>query len=374
MPDTTDTNPVGSFWQETFDWPFKRPPTRDFMREQQGSVEGWHLLALNESPWALKDDTAEYLAEVLPDLNRYPDNLLSELSAAVAKETGVPSERQVWGAGASDLINRAIALATQHQLNVVSPAPTFWGYERTYRLHDAQVTRTPLDRGGRIDVNALLSAVDTETGIVTFATPGNPSGVSLTAEEIETIARDTPDDVLLMIDEVYHEFCVHEGGPNALDIVRRVRRGPWVVIRSFSKAYRLAGARIGYALASDNATAKRLQEHSLNFSVSSLSFAVALAAWRDQSGLMEYLESNQVEKQFLSSTLEQLGLQALLSSANFVSVELPLPAVQVLGELRQKKIACAPWNHPGFPNHIRIGLGERASSHAVIAALSDILP
>jgi len=285
----------------------------------------------------------------------------------------VPAEQQIWGSGAGDLINRAVSIATQHQLSIVSPSPTFWGYERTYRLQQAEVTRTEVDSNGRINVDALLAAIDSTIGIITFATPSNPSGVSLSAEEIETIALQTPEDVLLMIDEVYHEFCVYEGGPDALEIVRRVRKAPWVVLRSFSKAYRLAGARMGYGLASDPFTAKRLRKHCLNFNISSLSFTAALAAARDDEGLERYLEYNQTEKEYLGTELAKMELRVLPSAANYVSVEMPLPASDVLATLREQKIACAPWNHPDFSRFIRIGLGHRKDSDAVIAALKAMI-
>ena len=360
-------------WNTDFEWPFKTPPTRDFLRGQGIDVDDWHLLALNESPMGPSDGVTDRIAEVIPHLARYPDNVLGELVESVAAKTGTPEDQQVWGAGAGDLINRAVGIATQHQLNIVSPSPTFWGYERTYRLQQAEVTRTKLDNEGRIDVDALLGAINEQTGIVTFATPGNPSGVSLTAEEIERIALETPDNVLLMIDEVYHEFCVHEGGPNALEIVRAVRKAPWVVLRSFSKAYQLAGARVGYGLASDQITAKRLREHCLNFNISSLSYAAAMAAWSDEKALHDYLVHNSQEKGFLSKELVALGLRVLPSAANYISVEMPTPAVDVLAALREQKIACASWNNADFPNFIRIGLGMRESNVAVVAALKEII-
>lgn len=356
-------------WNTDFDWPFKTPPTRDFLRSQGAAVDDWHLLALNECPLPPPESTQQYLADILPQLNRYPDNIRQELVQAVADKTGTGAELQIWGNGASDLINRAISIATQHQLEIVSPSPTFWGYERAYRLQQATVTRTTLDAQGDIDVDALLGAITPQTGIVTFATPGNPSGISLSAAAIEQIARETPDDVLLLIDEVYHEFCVHEGGPDALEIVRRVRTAPWVVLRSFSKAYRLAGARVGYGLASDVFTAKRLREHCLNFNISTLNYAAALASYRDETALQDYLAHNQTEKVFLSEQLLALGLKPMPSAANFVSVELPVAAAEVLATLREQKVACASWNHADYPRFIRIGLGRRADSKAVLAGL-----
>ncbi|MGB1257331.1 MAG: pyridoxal phosphate-dependent aminotransferase [Thiolinea sp.] len=360
-----------SMWNTDFDWPFKTPPTRDFLSHQGADIDNWHLLALNECPLPPVDATAQYIADILPYLNRYPDNIQQDLVQAITQKTGVSADLQIWGNGASDLINRAISIATQNQLEVVSPSPTFWGYERAYRLQQAAVKRTPLDTQGAIDVDALLAAITPQTGIVTFATPGNPSGVSLTAEAIERIAKETPDNALLMIDEVYQEFCVHEGGPDALEIVRRVRKAPWVVLRSFSKAYRLAGARVGYGMASDTLTAKRLREHCLNFTVSTLSYAAALAAYRDTDGLQHYLTNNLAEKVFLSEKLMAMELTPLPSAANFVSVKLPVPAQDVLAALRRQHIACASWNHGDYPHFIRIGLGMRADSEAVLANLSE---
>ena len=360
-------------WNTDIDWPFKTPPTRDFLISQGLDIDQWHLLGLNESPMGPSPEVSDYMSAAMRYLNRYPDNVLPTLVKDIAQKTGILEECQIWGNGAGDLINRAVAIASQHNLNIVSPSPTFWGYERTYKLQQAQVTRTQLDANGAINIDKLLCAVNRNTGIVTFATPGNPSGVSLSAEAIETIARQTPDNVLLMIDEVYHEFCVHEGGPDALEIVRRVRTAPWVVLRSFSKAYQLAGARVGYGLASDPLTAKRLREHTLNFNISNLNYAAAIAAWRDDSSLQRYLEYNQLEKEFLCAQLKKLGLRVLESAANFIAVETPMPSVQLLAELRKYKIACAPWNHDQFDHFIRIGIGRRESSEAVVAALKAII-
>ena len=102
-----------------------------------------------------------------------------------------------------------------------------------------------------------------------------------------------------------------------------VRNGPWVVLRSFSKAYQLAGARVGYGPAGDPLTAKRLCEHCLNLNISNLSYAPAMAAWSDKAALTAYLEHNKKEKYFLSVELRALGLRVLLSAANFIAVEMP---------------------------------------------------
>jgi len=361
-------------WTSDFDWPFgKPPPTRDYLFSQGKNPDAMHLLGLNEAPVAPSDRVAEVLQKAAAYLNRYPDNIHTRLTEAVERIDGVPVDRQVWGSGAGELINRAVAVATHAGLNIVSMSPTFWGYERVYALHTAQVHRTDLHTDGSMDVDALLAAIDASTGIVTFATPGNPSGVSLSEEEIVHIARSTPDDVLLMVDEVYYEFCAHEGGPNALEILKRERTAPWLVLRSFSKAYRLAGARVGYGFASDPMTARRIREHSLNFTISSIGFAAALAAFEDRAELKRYLKHNAAVKMHLTGKLQSIGADPISSAANFVSARLPVTSVEAANALLQQNIVCAGWNHPDFPNNLRIGVGDTASADAVCEALKKFL-
>lgn len=370
----TQSTTTSSFWTDDFDWPFgKPPPTRDYLFSQGQDADALHLLGLNEAPFAPSDRVASALQRAAHYLNRYPDNVHEELTKAVEARHHIPAERQVWGSGAGELIYRAVALATQAGFNIVSHAPTFWGYERVFLLQKARVHRTGLKPDGTLDVEAFLSAIDRDTGIVTFATPGNPSGISLSEDEIVHIARNTPDNALLMADEVYHEFCAHEGGPDVLDILQRVRKAPWIVLRSFSKAYRLAGARVGYGFASDNATARRIRERSLNFTISSTGFAAALAAFEDRQELEKYLIHNADIKNKLSENLRAIGLQPMPSAANFVSVEMPQPSSEIIPELANKKIICAGWNHPDFPNNIRIGIANEASNAAVVEALRQMI-
>ena len=176
-----------------------------------------------------------------------------------------------------------------------------------------------------------------------------------------------------MVDEVYHEFCAFDGGPDALEILRRSRQAPWIVLRSFSKAYRLAGARVGYGLASDPATARRVREHSLNFTVSSTGFAAAYAAYEDRQALTAYLAMNRAETTALSAALAKSGAAPLPSSANFVSARLPTSAADVLPRLRAAGIVCAGWNHADFTDMIRVGVGVSEATAACAAVLKGAL-
>lgn len=361
-----------SFWTDDFAWPFGTPPTHEHLGALGQNVAALHILALNESPLAPPASVAAALGVSAGTLNLYPDNVERRLVAAVAERTGIAQDRQIWGNGAGELINRAVGAASREGLRIISPSPTFWGYERVYSIQGADVRRTPLTARGEIDVEALLAAIDEKTGIVTFATPGNPGGSSMSAADIERVARATPANALLLVDEVYHEFCVHDGGPDALAILQRVRSAPWLVLRSFSKAYRLAGARVGYGLASDAATARRVREHSLNFTVAASSFAAALAAYCDEGALAETIEFNAERRAQLAGGLAQLGLEIFPSAANFVSLRLPCASADVIAALRVRGILCSGWNHPDFMDCMRISTGSAEAMSAVIDVLTVI--
>jgi histidinol-phosphate aminotransferase len=359
-------------WTLPADWPFRAPPTYGRLTALGLNPGELALLGLNESPEPPGPAVAKAAERAVALLNRYPDNIDAVMSEAVSRRLGVPSDRLVWGAGAGDLIFRSIWIAAKGGASIVAPNPTFWGYERVYRLTGAKARRVPLRPDGGTDIAGIIDAISSDTGIVSFATPGNPSGALVSAEEIEEVAAATPSDALLLVDEVYHEFAP-EGSPDIVDILQERRSGPWLVLRSFSKAYRMAGGRIGFGIASDAELAKYLQEHALNFMVSSLGFAVALAAWEDKETLRATVENNRTERAALQDDLRAMGLSPLPSAANFVSVPLPKLTAAVLPELMKRGIACGQWSHADFPNHLRVGVGTAADRGRFISALKAVL-
>jgi histidinol-phosphate aminotransferase len=359
-------------WTLPADWPFRTPPTYGHLIALGLDPRELALIGLNENPEPPGPAVAKAAAAAVSLLNRYPDNIDVAASDAVSRRLGVSSDRLVWGAGAGDLIFRSIWTAAKAGASVVAPSPTFWGYERVYRLTGANARRVPLRPDGSTDIAGIINAISPDTGVVSFATPGNPSGALVSAEEIADVSAATPPGALLLVDEVYHEFAP-EGAPDIVDILQKRRNGPWLVLRSFSKAYRMAGARVGFGIASDAALAKYLQEHALNFMVSSIAFALALAAWEDRKTLHETVEQNRIERSALQQDLRAIGLSPLPSASNFVSVPLPRIAAEVLAELMKRGIACATWSHPDFPNHLRVGVGSAADRRRVVGALAEIL-
>jgi histidinol-phosphate aminotransferase len=358
-------------WKMEAGFTLKMPLTADRLAANAKQLGALDLLNLNEACQAPQQTVSEQVNRSLDGLNRYPDIKREELSQAVAQQTGVSPQCQVWGAGASDLLYRAFNATAIAGKNAVAPTPTFWGYERIYRLTQVEIRRVEIRKDCRTHVQDILDAMDENTSLVSLVTPANPTGLSLSHDDIITLATQVPDDVLLLIDEVYFEFAQNK--LNAVELLRQHRKGHWGVLRSFSKAYALASARIGYALCSTEGVAHRLIESGLNFPVSGLSFSAAYAVFTDRDFLKNIVDTTCQQRDFIRSELESLGLSPLHCDTNFVSVELPIAATESLALLKNSGIVCGQWNHPNFANYIRITVGTELENKRLIEAIKQLL-
>lgn len=330
------------------------------------------LVHLNESPYPPSPRVGEAIAAALHDINRYPDIFGRKLCAAIAGSLDLPADRIVLGCGSDELIHFATVVALAAGDEAVVPAPSFPRYALSARLAGAIVRRVRLDSGGACDPDATLAAIGPKTRLVVCCTPNPPSGGMMSAEAIAALARGVPDDVLLLVDEAYHEFGRHAGGPDALAILR-TRKGPWLSTRTFSKAYACAALRVGYAICGDDGVGEALRRAKLQFNVPTLSQAGALAAFGDHAYLRTMLDRIASERDRLSKGLSQLGLRVLPSAANFVSCVLPGPAAPAMAALEKRGILVRDWRDPEYLNELRIGVGTPDDTGATLAALGDWL-
>jgi histidinol-phosphate aminotransferase len=331
-----------------------------------------HMLHFNESPYPPSPKAIEAVRAVAANLNRYPDSQGNALAAALSLRTGIPAPQIQFGCGSDELIHDFCTFALSPGDHAVVPAPTFPSFAVETRIQGATPIRVKLDATGANDADGLVAAVTDRTRIVFCCTPNPPSGGQVSAQGLERVATGVPDHVLLVVDEAYHEFGRHAGGPDALAILKH-RRGPWAVMRTFSKAYGLAGARLGYALCGSLEVAEALRKVKLHFGATVPAQAAALAALEDDAYLDKVVAAVARERQRLSDGLAGLGLEVYPSVANFVSAKMPIPAAQVMEELRRRRILIRDWRDPEHLYEIRITVGLAEDTDAVIAALRDIL-
>lgn len=370
-PISTSSN---RFWMSDISQVKKSPPTVEYIGRYNEDADQITYLGLNENVRQPSKLVQESILAASKTINRYPDNHFTELSRVMSDKTGIHPTQQVWGAGASDLINRVININARAGLNIISPAPTFWGYERSYEIINADVERVRLLSNGHTDVCGMIAMITDNTGVVTFSTPANPSGIAVPKQDIINFARNTPDHILLLIDEVYFEYAKFDGEPDMIELMREYRpNGKWLILRSFSKAYGLAGARIGYGLASDTYVAARIENDWLNFSVSNMAFSAAFSAFLDESTLIKTLTENKMQRNNLEVELAELGLLSFPSSANFISIMMPQNAIYYIEKLFEQKIICAGWNDDNFPNMMRVAITNDEEREKFMTALKKIL-
>ena len=330
------------------------------------------LLHLNESPHPPSPKAVEAVRNYAGDLNRYPDIHARALTEVISARTGVPKDQIIFGTGTDELVHFICEITTGPGDVAVMPWPTFPRYALTTRIEGGESIKVPLDGQGANDADALLAAVNNRTRTVWCCTPNPPSGGMMDETALRQLAEGVPENVLLAVDEAYHEYGRHAGGPDVLAAMKD-RRGPWLVLRTFSKAYSLGGVRVGYALCGSPEVSDVLRKTKLQYNTNALGQAAALAAFEDEAYLEETLNRIATERTRLADGLAALGLRPLPTAANFVSAELPCEAAEVMKALAERDILTRDWRDPGHPRHIRITVGLPEDIDAVLAAMKEIL-
>jgi histidinol-phosphate aminotransferase len=314
------------------------------------------LLHLNECPYPPSPRVIEAIRSLATGVNRYAEPRPIRLAGMLAERTGIGPDRIVIANG-SDEILALTALATlEPGDNAVMPTPSFPRYRQATLIQGAEPRLVRNLADGRNDVDGLLAAVDGSTRVVFACSPNNPSGPALAAAEIVRLIEATPADVLLVLDEAYAEFDRFEGGVETLPLLAR-RRGPWLATRTFSKAYALAGLRIGYGLASDTQVAEALLRVKLNFNLNRLAVHAAIAALDEEAYARDCIAKAVGERERLAGLLRSSGLRPLASRANFVSLDLGRNAVPVMAAMAKRGVLVREWRDPGYETFIRISVG-----------------
>lgn len=362
---TADTVPVARI-RQLAPLPSPSPP--------QGLDPAWPVrnLNLNEAPVPPAPKVLAAMREACGALNRYPDHEGTALVAALAKRTGVSADRIVIGAGTNELLFLSGDVALDPGDHAVAPVPSFPTYARVIAMRGAELSGIEVRSDGVVDTLAMIAAVTAQTRLLFTATPNNPTGGMMSREDIEHLVEQVPDHVLLHFDEAYFEFGMHAGGPDALPIIAR-RKGPWIITRSFSKAYSLAGARVGYGIASSPELAEAYRKIRVTFSVSAIALAGARAAFDETDYVAALLDHNTKERAFLAVGLEKLGMRVLPSAANFVMALADRPASQLAGQLARKNIFILPVPWPAGNGSLRITIGSHGDMEAVVAALAEAI-
>ncbi len=332
-------------------------------------------LASNENPLGPSPEAVAAIRRALGELNLYPDGAAFELKAALSERFHVPAAQIVVGNGSEELIaNIALALIVDREDEILTSELSFPRYDAAAELAPCVLKKAPLTPDWRFDLAAIARNVTQRTKIVYIANPNNPTGTIVTRKELGRFVEDIPDSVLVVVDEAYFEFARHcEDYPDACEYVLQGRNV--VALRTFSKAYGLAGLRVGYGFAPEY-LARAIDQVRAPFDLNSLAQAAALAAIEDDEHVERTLRNNAGGLAALQVAFEELGCRITASYANFHFVDLGRPAGPVFDALLAKGYIVRPI--PAAPNHIRVTVGtpdeNRKLADALRSAMAGLNP
>ncbi|GAB4348316.1 MAG: histidinol-phosphate transaminase [Gammaproteobacteria bacterium] len=343
--------------------------------EREYGVTGALKLASNENPLGPSPAALEAARAALEEIEIYPDGGGFELRTALSRHHDIDPDRITLGNGSNDvldLVGRTFlgpgreAVYSEHAFVVYHLTTQACGATgRIARAHDG--TRGPATGH---DLEAMRELVNENTRAVFIANPNNPTGTWLKSDELEAFVRDLPESVVAVIDEAYIEY-VDE--PEYPDASRWLDRYPnLIVCRTFSKAYGLAGLRVGYAL-SNPEIANLLNRVRHPFNVNSAALAAATAALGDQAHIARAVEENRKGMAVLTEAFEAMGLDYIPSVGNFVTVDVGRPAGSVYEGLLREGVIVRPVANYGLPNHLRITVGAGDQNRQVVEALAKVL-
>ena len=347
-------------------------PISELAREMGLKEASIVKLASNENPLGASPKALAAMRAALDEVSRYPDGNGFELRMALAKMYGVAAERIVLGNGSNDVLEMAAHAFLAPGASAIYSQHAFAVYPLATQATGATGVEVPARDFGH-DLDAMARAVRGDTRIVFVANPNNPTGTWLAPDALHSFLRRLPADVLLVLDEAYYEYL--DPGLRG-DSLKWLEQFPNLVIsRTFSKAYGLAGLRVGFAFAHPQ-VADLMNRVRQPFNVSNIAQAAAVAALADQDFVQESRALNGQGMQALTTGFRRLGLSWIQSYANFISFKVPT-AAEVFQRLLSQGVIVRPIAGYGMPDYLRVTIGtaaENARFHAALEAVLTDLP
>jgi histidinol-phosphate aminotransferase len=354
--------------------PAYRPGRNPADLAREIGVERAVKLASNEVAFPPLPAVVQALAEAAAETNRYPDNGAVVLSEALATRYDVDPAQVVTGCGAVMLCHQLAQSFRDPGTSIAFAWRSFEMYPLLAQVAGARSIQVPLIPGGpgrapdTHDLAALADAVDESTRLVFVCNPNNPTGTGVRRAEIERFLAAVPEQTLVVLDEAYREFVTDPDVPDGIVLMRG--RPNVAVLRTFSKAWGLAGLRVGYLIAEDPAVADAVRRTHIPFSVSMLAQAAAVAALASEDEVRRRCAAVTAERARLTAALRERGHDVPDSQANFVWLPLGARAGEVAAALEARAVITRPFAGEG----IRVTVGTPEEDDVFLAALDDVGP
>lgn len=326
-------------------------------------------VASNENELGPSPMAVEAMREAIPEMHRYPDGGAFYLKQKLSEKLSVQPENLLFGCGSNELIVFLCHVFMEQGKNLIMGAEAFAVYFLANAMYQGDTIRVPMPDHVH-DLDALLEAITPETRIVAICNPNNPTGTMITPDEIDRFIEKLPDHVVAVFDEAYFEVMPDHMKP---DVLKHIRAGKEnvIVLRTFSKAYGLAGLRIGYAIAHPELI-NLLNKVRQPFNANLMAQSAAMAALDDVTHIVETREMIFQGIEFFERELPKIGVEVVPSGANFLLIKTGRGR-EVFQELQKLKVIARPMDPYGLPEYIRITIGTPEQNQIMLDALKQVV-
>lgn len=326
-------------------------------------------LASNENPQGCSPRLNASLTSAFADIMRYPDGSSFALKAALAKHWQISEQQLLMGNGSEDVLRMLLQTFVFGDKHLIISQYGFIAY-RILAQGLGITVNTVAEREFQTDLEAIANAVTPQTGMIILANPNNPTGTYVTQNALSAFLDRIPAHVFVVCDEAYYEYVSEKDYPQTLAL--QAQHPNLIVTRTFSKAYGLAGLRIGYGIANETVVdlVNRIRQP---FNVNHLGQVAATVALADQAFVQQGILLNEQGKQQLYTGLTALGVHYLPSVANFILVELKQPGCEIFQALLKKGIIVRPLEPYQLSNYVRISIGTEIENKQCLKALAVVL-
>jgi len=337
--------------------------------EREYGIKKSIKLASNENPLGPSPMAVKAIKSALENLNRYPDGSGYNLINRIAEKLKVSPENIVLGNGSDEIIGMLTHTLLKSGDEVILPQPSFLIYDIMVRCAGATCVNVPLNSLS-IDLEEIKKRVTSKTKMVFLCNPNNPTGTIILKEEFERFLESIPPEINVVVDEAYIEFVREQDCACGIEYINSTR--PLVVLRTFSKAYGLAGLRIGYGVMSEEISGI-INRIRLPFNTNSLAQVGAVAALDDEKFFKKTQKLIHEGLDFMYSALDRLGIKYFPTQANFFLIDVERDADEVFEKMLTYGVIIRSMTSYGYPHYIRVNTGLREENAGFIKALDEVL-
>lgn len=321
-------------------------------------------ISSNENPYAPLRPIVDAAQHAVLQMNRYPDMAVTELHEAIATRFDVPVSHVATGTGSVGILQQFVQATCDAGDEVIFAWRAFEAYPIVATINGAIPVRVPLRADESHDLDAMVAAITDRTKLILVCQPNNPTGVAATKTQLDDFIARVPDHVLIVIDEAYVEFVTDVAVPDGLDYYRQHENV--AVLRTFSKAYGLAGLRVGYAIANEEVAAA-LRTCAVPFGVSGVAQAAAIAALKVEDELQQRVRQIVAAREQVTAQLRAQGWHLPDSQANFVWLRLGEKTADFAAFCDERGLAVRPYGAEG----VRVTVGDLPADARLIELCND---